>query len=283
MRYMKMIAVLLVPLVLLLAGCGGGSSGTTAASNPFTTNGGGTSGGSGSTVSQGGAIIFTSSAGAKPGSQVDLLTPLSSTVDPTKATLWEFQQLVPFLLTDSSGNPRTGVPVTLSLYSINGDPTGVTIDFLVRPISEPNQQTVTTDSAGMGIFNVSVILAVNPTLGLNNLETLVFKAVTKNDAVPVVAYAGNSYNVISAVPISSFLLQINPFFSSFGATTNLALTVSGGIPPYVVSSSNTALVTATLSGNNVLVHLVDTTAWTGDVGITVTDSSSNSATAFVSR
>jgi hypothetical protein len=199
MRYMKMIAVLLVPLMLLLAGCGGDSSGTTAASSPFSNTGG--TGNSGSTVSQSGAIIFTSSAGAQPGSQVDLLTPASATVDPTNATFWEFQQLVPFLLTDSSGNPRAGVPVTLSLYSINtlfGSP-DVTIDFLVDPTSEPNQQTVTTDSAGMGIFNVSVILPVNPISGLNNLDTLVFKAVT-NDSVPVVAYVGNSYNVISLSP-----------------------------------------------------------------------------------
>jgi hypothetical protein len=51
----------------------------------------------------------------------------------------------------------------------------------------------------MGLFNVSIILAVSSTSGLNNLETLVFKAVT-NDAVPVVAYVGNSYNVISLTP-----------------------------------------------------------------------------------
>ena len=191
MRCVKISAVLLVPLaVLVLAGCGSGSSGTT---SPFS------GGGGGGTVSHGGVIMFTSAASAQPGSQVDLLTPASSTVDPTKATLMEFQQLIPFKLTDSKGNPRTGVPVTLSLYSINGDAHGVTIDFLVPPLSEPNQQTVTTDSAGMGLFNVSVILAVNHTSGLNNLETLVFKAVT-NDAVPVVAYVGNSYNVISLTP-----------------------------------------------------------------------------------
>ena len=125
MRYVKMFAVLLVPLVLLaLTGCG---SDTTVAASPFTSGTAG--GGSGSTVSQGGAIIFTSSAGAKPGSQVDLLAPASATVDPTKATAWEFQQLIPFLLTDANGNPRSGVPVTLSLYSINGDPNGVSMTF----------------------------------------------------------------------------------------------------------------------------------------------------------
>ncbi len=196
MRGVKMFAVLLVHFVLLaLSGCGSDSS---VAGSPFSSSVSG-GGGSGGTVSQAGAIIFTSSAGAKPGSQVDLLTPASATIDPTKAQFVEFQQLIPFLLTDSFGNPRSGVPVTLSLYSINGDPSGVTIDFLVPPVSEPNQQTVTTDSAGMGIFNVSVILSVNPTSGLNNLESLVFKAVTK-DTVPVVAYVGNTYNVISLTP-----------------------------------------------------------------------------------
>jgi hypothetical protein len=193
MRCVKMFAVLMVPLALLvLTGCGSGSG---TAASPFSSGGSG----GGGTVSHGGVIMFTSAASAQPGSQVDLLTPASSTVDPTKATLWEFQQLIPFKLTDSKGNQRTGVPVTLSLYSINGDARGVTIDFLVPPLSEPNQQTVTTDSAGMGLFNVSIILAVSSTSGLNNLETLVFKAVT-NDAVPVVAYVGNSYNVISLTP-----------------------------------------------------------------------------------
>ena len=198
MRYVKMITVLLVPFVLLaLTGCGSSSGGS---ATPFSSGSSG-SGGSGGTVSQAGAIIFTSSAGAKPGSQVDLLTPGSATVDSTLASFWEFQQLIPFLVTDALGNPRAGVPVTLSLYSINGNPNGVTIDFQVLPNSEPNQQTVTTDSAGMGIFNVSVVLAVAPP-GLNNLETLVFKAVT-NDVPPVVAYVGNSYNVISLTPTAA--------------------------------------------------------------------------------
>src|SRR6266567_3541269 len=135
MRYMKMIAVLLVPLVLLLAGCGGGSSGTTTASNPFTNTGGntGSSGtNSGSGTSSSGAIMFT---------------------DAAIAAAWIFEQLIPFKLTDANGNARVGVPVTLSVYSIDGDPAGVKIDFLVTPITEPNQQTVTTDSAGKGIFN----------------------------------------------------------------------------------------------------------------------------------
>ncbi len=282
MRYMKMIAVLLVPLVLLLAGCGGGSSGTTTASNPFTNTGGntGSSGtNSGSGTSSAGAIMFTDAASAAPGSQINLLTPGDKTVDPTIAPAWIFEQLIPFKLTDANGNARVGVPVTLSVYSIDGDLPGVKIDFLVTPITEPNQQTVTTDSAGQGIFNAAITLTTPPPGG-SNVESIVFKAVT-NDTVPVVAYVGNMYTLTSTLPT----LTITPSAASFGTATDITFTVSGGVPPYNVTSNNNGRVTATLQadGHTVIAHLVDTTAWTGSVTISATDSLSQSATATVTR
>jgi hypothetical protein len=282
MRCLKMFAFLLVPFILLsLSGCGGGSGGTASGSNPFNNSGGTSSGtGGGSGTSTAGVIMFTDAASAAPGSQVNLLTPGSKDVNPNVAPAWTFEQLIPFKLTDSNGVARVGVPVTLSLYSIDGDPTGVTIDYLVHPTTEPTLQTVTTDSAGQGIFNVSVTLTTPPPLGVN-VESLVFKAVT-NDPVPVVAYVGNSYTLNS----TASTLTITPASASFGTATTLTFTVSGGSPPYSPpSSTNTGRVTATLGadGHTVTAVLVDTSPWAGSVTISVTDSLGQSASATVTR
>lgn len=226
-----------------------------------------------------GVIMFTDAAGQTPGTQTNLLTPASKTVDPTIASAWTFEQLIPFKVTDSNGNPRVGVPVTLSVYSIIGDPTSVIIDFLVPPITEPNQQTITTDSAGQGIFNVSVTLTTPPPRGVNT-ESIVFKAVT-DDTIPVTAYVGNTYELTSTLPT----LTIAPSAASFGTATDITFAVTGGVPPYNVSSNNTGRVTATLQadGHTVIAHLVDTTAWTGSVTISATDSAGQSASATVTR
>lgn len=277
MRYVRIITFVMIPFVLLsLAGCGSGSS---SSNNAFGTNGGGSSTGSGGTNSGGGVIMFTDAASATPGSQINLLAPASKDVNPAIAPAWVFEQLIPFKLTDANGNARAGVPVTLSVYSIDGDPTGVTIDFLVPPITEPNQQTVTTDSAGQGIFNAAIILTTPPPLALN-VESIVFKAVT-NDTVPVVAYVGNTYTLTS----TASTLTITPAAASFGTATDLTFTVAGGSPPYSVSSNNTSRVTATLQadGHTIIAHLVDATAWTGAVSISAIDSLNQSATATVTR
>ncbi|MDD2580841.1 MAG: hypothetical protein PHR66_02490 [Desulfuromonadaceae bacterium] len=233
-----------------------------------------------------GVIMFTSAAGTTPGSQTNLLTPGIKEVDPTLSPAWTFMQLIPFKLTDSNGNPRVGVPVTLSVYSITAldssgkpDPSLVKIDFLVLPISESNQETITTDSAGQGIFNTAVTLTTPPPGGVNTVD-VVFKAVT-NDAIPVTAYVGNSYTLSSKLPT----LTIAPGSASFGSATDITFTISGGVPPYSVTSNNTARVTAALQPDGVTVaaHLVDTTAWTGSVTITATDSASQTASATVTR
>lgn len=207
-----------------------------------------------------------------------LLDPLSSTVDPNLVSGERYLQQIIFKVTDSNSNPRVGVPVTLSLYSQTGAST-VIIDYLKTPITEPNQQTVTTDSSGLGIFNVSVTVAAPPP-GLTNWDSIVYKAVT-NDAIPIIAYVGGAYSVTSKLPP----LVITPAVASFGTATDISFIVSGGIKPYSVSSNNTARVTATLQadGTTVLAHLVDVTAWTGAVTISAIDSSGQTVSATVTR
>ena len=124
MRYMKKIAVLLVPLVLLLAGCGGDSSGT-AASNPFSNTGGtGTSTptGSGTVLSYNLSLSMTSPSG--PG----------STVGPNS------EVIATAILTDSSGKPvanqpikfeKITGPVTINPAIVNTDSSGKAINFLL--------------------------------------------------------------------------------------------------------------------------------------------------------
>jgi hypothetical protein len=231
-------------------------------------------------VRGGGVIMFTTAAGLTPGSQTNMLPEMDKTVNPAVTPAVSFLQPISFKLTDSNGNPRVGVPVTLTVYSTTGSPSDVQIDFLAPPVSEPNQQTVTTDSAGMGIFNVAVTLT-SPPVGSFTADTVIYKAVT-NDAIPVTAYVGGTYSLTSpTVPP----LAINPPSSSFGTATTLLLTVSGGTPPYSVTSSNSALVTATLSGTTVTANLVDPAglATAGSVTITVKDSTGSSASALVSR
>lgn len=187
--------VLLSVLLLALAGCGSSNNGNT--SDPLA--GGQTGPGNGPGTAANGRIMFTSAAGIAPDEQTNLLTPASKEVDPALGTAWVFMELIPFKLTDAEGNSRAGVPVTLSVYSITTlNPDDVTIDFLAPPVSEPNQQTITTDSAGQGIFNVSVELAT-PSPGGVTVTDVVFKAVT-NDATPVTAYVGNGYTLSSRLP-----------------------------------------------------------------------------------
>ena len=231
-------------------------------------------------VRGGGVIMFTDFAGQLPLTQHNILTPASKEVDPALGPAWSFMQLIPFKVTDSNGNPRVGVPVTLSVYSITTlHPNDVTIDFLVPPITEPNQQTITSDSAGQGVFNSSVTLTT-PSPGGVNTADVVFKAVT-NDAIPVTAYVANSYTLSSKLPI----LVITPSTASFGSSTDITFTIAGGVKPYKVSSNNTALASATLQndGVTVSVHLVDATQWTGSATISATDSASQTAAATVTR
>lgn len=168
----------------------------------------------------------------------------------------------------------------LSVYSItSGNPDDVTIDFQVPPSPESDQQTVTTDSAGQGIFNVVVNLATPAPGSLNSVD-VVFKAVT-NDATPVTAYVGNNYTLSARLP----QLTITPREAEFGTSTELTLTIVGGSRPYTVSSSNTARAAALLlpDGQTVAVTLVDPSQWPGTVTVSVIDSAGQSASATLNR
>lgn len=233
-----------------------------------------------------GVIMFTDKAGTKPGEQSNMLEPWSKDgVDSTIVPSVDVLQLVPFKVTDSNGNPRVGVPITLSVYSITTlRPDDVTIDFLVpsfpdTAVTEPNQQTITSDSAGMVIFNVAVNIKT-PLPGSFTSSSVVFKART-NDPIPVTAYVGGSYSMTSKLPT----LVISPAAASFGTATDITFTISGGVKPFGVTSNNTSRVTATLQpdGVTVVAHLVDTTAWTGSVTISATDSAGQTVSATVSR
>lgn len=147
-----------------------------------------------------GVIMFTDKAGLPPGGQSNMLEPWEKKdVDPNITPSVSVLQLIPFKVTDSNGNPRVGVPITLSVYSITSlDPDDITVDFLVSPLMEPDQRTITTDSAGMGIFNTAVHLRA-PELGSFTASSVVFKATT-NDPIPVTAYVGGSYSITAKLP-----------------------------------------------------------------------------------
>ena len=126
----------------------------------------------------------------------NILSGVSLQVDAAVSPSWNLMQLIPFKLTDSNGNPRVGVPVTISVYSITTlNPGDVHIDFLVAPVTETTQQTITSDSAGQGIFNAVATLATPPPGGTNSFD-VVFKAVT-NDPIPVTAYVGDTFSLSS--------------------------------------------------------------------------------------
>lgn len=200
MRHLKRFFPLMLMIICLaLAGCGSSSSGSTP-NDPLAPTGG--TPGNETSVS-GGVIMFTSSASLSPGGQTNMLEPYAGVVDPAVTPSVSVLQPIPFKLTDSNGQPRVGVPVKFYVYSITSlDPSDVTINFLVPttidgaiigPNPEPNQQTITTDSAGMGIFNVATNIA-SPAAGSFTAVTVVFKAVT-NDTVPVTAYVGRIYSL----------------------------------------------------------------------------------------
>lgn len=218
-----------------------------------------------------GEITFLTSASTTDPSGT--LVTLSKTLDASQAGVpWEFMQQVPFQVTDANGNPRVGVPVTLSVDNQLTNRATITI---INP-------TVTTDSNGKGIFNVGVTMTAPPQ-GLTYTDSIIYKAVT-TETTPtpsLTTYGG----FIVSMTTSVAPLTISPTTASFGTATDLTFTVSGGTKPYSVSSNNTGRVTATLQpdGTTVIAHLVDATAWTGTVTISATDSGGQTASATVSR
>ncbi|SRR6266480_2150134 len=176
MRYMKMIAVLLVPLMLLLAGCGGGSSGS---GSPFNSGSSGSATGTPSLPTGTGAatgtnyikFITTKSPTDPDGTLNTIATTLTSAV-PGDAR--QILQLVPFQILDNNAIPRPNTPVSISVYSEIGNcPV-----FIDSP--ETAAKTVTTDSTGLGIFNagvtVTVPLSAPPTQSGSESCTVIYKA-----------------------------------------------------------------------------------------------------------
>jgi hypothetical protein len=145
-------------------------------------------------VRGGGVIMFTDKAGQNPTGQTNLY-PLTTKTAPEGGPYY-YYTLIPFKVTDSNGNPRVGVPVTLSVYSITTkDANDATVDFLVGQVTEPNQATVTTDSAGQGVFNTRVFMTDYLFAKQHVVVDLVYKAVT-NGSPPVTAYLGVPYELV---------------------------------------------------------------------------------------
>ncbi|KAB0666531.1 hypothetical protein F6V25_03685 [Oryzomonas japonica] len=291
MRYLiRLLPCILLMSSLALAGCGGSNAGTnSSASDQFST---GSSSGSGTGTSAAGVIMFTDTASSQPGSQTNMLTEFTKTVNPAVTPIIGVYQPIPFKLTDSKGNPRVGTPVTMYVYSITTrNPNDVTVGFLVpttisgtvtAPNPETNQQTITTDSAGMGIFNV-VVDIVSPPVDAFTTVTVVYKAVT-NDSVPVTAYVGQLYHLDSTANALTLTPSSQHFAASDGVNAMLTFAISGGVAPYTVSSSNTGLVTATRTDATTLTAtLVDADSWSNTVTVSVTDSSGLSASSTITR
>jgi hypothetical protein len=239
-------------------------------------------------VRGGGVIMFTDKAGLAPGQQSDLLPGLSVTVDPlfTGGT-WDLEELIPVKLTDSNGNPRVGVTITLSAFIITSlNPGDATADFIVEPGVTAPQQTIVTDSAGQGVFNAVAHLKV-PAAGTTNTSDIVFKAVT-NDASQIIAYAGAPYSVTtktkSDIAPTPAALSVTPTTALFGSSTDVAIGIAGGTRPYTVDSSKLNLATVTMTGSVMAVaHLVDNSAWTDVVVITVTDAAGQAVSTSIKR
>ncbi|MFZ3207584.1 MAG: hypothetical protein WA140_01965 [Geobacteraceae bacterium] len=136
-------------------------------------------------VRGGGVIMFTKRAGLTPGDQINQLDDVIKIVDPAITTAVTFLLQLPFKVTDSNGNPRVGVPVTLSIVSNIGAPVTLAVD----------QSPVTTDSAGQGIFNFSITMA-SPPAGSFTSASVIFQAAT-NDAIPVTAYVGGNFSIFT--------------------------------------------------------------------------------------
>ncbi|QEM68876.1 hypothetical protein FO488_12390 [Geobacter sp. FeAm09] len=293
MRYLKR----LFPCILLLSslaltGCGGSNAGTNGSvSDPFSTGTNGSGSGGGTGTSAAGVIMFTDTASSQPGSQTNMLSEFTKTVNPAVTPVVGVYQPIPFKLTDSNGTPRVGVPVTMYVYSITTlNPNDVTVGFLVpttvggtvtAPNPETNRQTITTDSAGMGIFNV-VVDITSPPVDAFTTVTVVYKAVT-NDTVPVTAYVGQLYHLDSKASALALAPSNLTFAAGDGVNATRTLTISGGAGPYTVNSSNTARVTVSLSGTTLTTTLADASLWPETVTVSVLDSAGQTASATILR
>jgi hypothetical protein len=168
--------------------------------------------------------------------------------------------------------------------------------------------TVTSDSNGKGTFNVGITM-VAPATGSTHADSIVYKAVTTETAPipPNVSYAtcvatlSTSANPASGTPPpppspiattpttppapTPAALAITPTTAVFGAGGTLNFTISGGVGPYTVTSSNTARFTVALQpdGVTVVATLVDKGTFALIGTITVVDSAGNTVAAVITR
>lgn len=180
-------------------------------------------------------------------------------------TAQTFFHQIPFTLTDSNGNPRPNVPVTLSVLSWLGS---------TATIGTP---TVTSDAAGKGVFNTQTTVNVGTQGGISD-SSVVFKAET-NDANPVIAFGGEQYLVtrgLSALTLS----PASVVFTGSSVTETSTIVVNQGVAPYTVSSSNASRVSAAIVGSSVTLTL-QSVNWSGSETITVTDAKGQTAAATV--
>ena len=142
MRYVKMMAFLMIPLVLLsLAGCGSGSGGTAAASNPFTTagDGGSSTGAGGETISQGSVLSYKltlSSDKTSVGINSEVLFSATLTTSTSAQAPSQPVQSQTILFSVVAG------PATFVDSSVNTDSTGTAVSRLKTDLSTTSSSNV---------------------------------------------------------------------------------------------------------------------------------------------
>lgn len=111
-------------------------------------------------------------------------------------------QLVPFEILDLNNNPRSNIPVTITIYSSIG------CDAFIEPpgdslVSEHLfTQSVVTDDSGRGIFNVGVPLDMPP-MGGKNACSVVYKAEGPDFLTPtstIYSYGGFIASLENKIP-----------------------------------------------------------------------------------
>ncbi len=100
---------------------------------------------------------------------------------------------IPVTLMDANGNPRTNVPVTLSVSSsLGGAGTYRVVDPATNGLVAA--ATVNTDSKGVAMFEIQTPVLSVGTVGDFDTTQVVWQART-NDATPVIGYAASTYNL----------------------------------------------------------------------------------------
>ena len=153
---------------------------------------------------------------------------------------------IPVKLVDANSNPRTNIPVTLSvLSSLGGTYTIV-------------NSTENTDAQGIAIFSIQTptlsVTAANP----YSSTQVVWEAVT-NDSPAVIGYATSTYDLTGTVmPLAASPAAV-AFVATDPAGTPKFVSVSGGVPSYSVSSS-TGDISASIVGSTVTLTLTNAVA-----------------------